>query len=84
MKFTEVRKWAKKRGFSVKKQEDDSINGASYYWTNIEDPNITGVSLSVSKLARDIFNLLSSNKWLDHQKTYAENNISNSTDSDDC
>lgn len=73
MKFTDIRKWAKERGFSVRKEEDDSINGASYYWANLENPNINGVSLSVSKLARDIFNHINSNKYVDHQIKYQEN-----------
>lgn len=80
MKFTDIRKWAKEQGFTVRKEEDDSINGASYYWTK-SDNSINGVSQSVSKLARDIFNILSNNRWLDHQKIYAENNsISDSSD----
>ena len=70
MKFTDVRKWAKEQGFSVRKEEDNSINGASYYWANLENPNINGVSLSVSKLARDIFNHINSNKYVDHQIKY--------------
>lgn len=70
MKFTDIRKWAKEQGFIVRKQEDDSINGASYYW-NKNDDSISGVSISVSKLARDIYNIISDNKWLDHQNTYA-------------
>lgn len=68
--ITEVKSWAKKWGYSIIKEKDDSINGASYYWCKDNDPSATGVSLSVSKVATDIFNHLTDNKWLDHQKEY--------------
>jgi hypothetical protein len=73
MIFTEIRKWAKQQGFDVIKEKDDSINGASYYWASQTDTSISGVSLSVSKLARDIFNTMTDNKWKEHQENYKEN-----------
>lgn len=72
-KITEIKSWAKTWGYSIIKEKDDSLNGASYYWCKNDDPNITGVSLSVSKVATDIFNNLTENKWLDHQKSYLDN-----------
>ena len=72
-KITEIKSWAKTWGYSIIKEKDDSLNGASYYWCKNDDPNITGVSFSVSKVATDIFNNLTENKWLDHQKTYLDN-----------
>lgn len=73
MIFAEIRKWAKEQGFSVKKEKDDSINGASYYWFNIENPNISGISISVSKLAKDLFNNITNNFYIEYQITYQEN-----------
>ena len=70
MNFTEIKKWSKEQGFQVLKEKDDSINGASYYWMKVSDPSVSGVSLSVSKLATAIFNQLSDNKWVDYQKEY--------------
>lgn len=70
MNFSETKKWAKEKGFQVVKEKDDSINGASYYWMKVGDPSVSGVSLSVSKLATAIFNQLSDNKWADYQKEY--------------
>lgn len=70
MNFSEIKKWSKEQGFQVLKEKDDSINGASYYWMKVSDPSVSGVSLSVSKLATAIFNQLSNNKWADHQKEY--------------
>lgn len=72
MLWTEIRKWAKSRGFDTVKEKDDSINGHSYYWMKSDDHSISGVSLSVSKLARDIYNAITENKWIDHQNEYIE------------
>lgn len=73
MLWSEVKKWAKERGYETLKEKDDSINGASYYWAKLDDPQASGVSLSVSKLARDIYNHITDNKWTEHQKVYQEN-----------
>jgi hypothetical protein len=78
MKFTDIRKWAKQQGFSVRKEEDDSINGASYYW-NKHDDSINGISISVSKLARDVYNIISYNKWVDYQNAYINRTGSNNS-----
>lgn len=72
MLWSEIKKWAKDRGFDVVKEKDDSINGASYYWAKSSDHQISGVSPSVSKLARDIYNTITDNKWIEHQKEHLE------------
>lgn len=69
-KITEVKRWAKDKGYSILKEKDDSINGASYYWMKNDNPEISGVELSVSKVAKAIFNNLTDNKWLEHQQNY--------------
>lgn len=70
MLWSEVKKWAKENGYEVIKEKDDSVNGASYYWADLSNTEISGVSLSVSKLARDIYNSITSNQWIDHQARY--------------
>ena len=72
MTITEIKSWAKTWGYTIIKEKDDSINGASYYWAKNDDPSATGVSLSVSKVARDIYNHMTDNKWVDHQNNYVE------------
>lgn len=72
-KITEIKSWAKKWGYTIIKEKDDSINGASYYWSKDSDPNATGVALSVSKVATAIFNHLTDDKWVEHQKEFQEN-----------
>ena len=73
MLWSEVRKWAKEQGYQTSKEKDDSINGNSYYWYKIDNPEIKGVSLSVSKLATDIYNAITDNRWCDYQKKHKEN-----------
>ena len=69
-KITEVKSWAKSKGYSIIKEKDDSVNGASYYWCKNDDPNVTGVALSVSKVAFAIYNHMTENKWLEYQNQY--------------
>lgn len=71
-KITEVKSWAKTWGYSIIKEKDDSVNGASYYWCKNDDANVTGVALSVSKVATAIYNHMTENKWVEHQKQYGE------------
>lgn len=70
----ETKTWAKKWGYTIIKEKDNSVNvnGASYYWAKDNDPSVTGVALSVSKVARAIFNDLTNNKWVDHQQKFEE------------
>lgn len=71
MTISEIKKWAKNKGYSVIK---DKENG-KYYWAKLDSnlPDASGVAVSVSKLATAIFNHITDNKWLDHQKNYREN-----------
>jgi hypothetical protein len=41
-----------------------------YSWELIENNTTNGISKSVSKLARDIFNHITDNKFVDHQQSY--------------
>lgn len=72
-KITEIKTWAKTWGYSIQKEKDDSINGASYYWMKNDDTNVSGVELSVSKVAKAIFNNITNNKFVEHQTNYQEN-----------
>lgn len=72
MKISDIKKWAKEQGYNIVKKEDDSINGATYYWNRIDDININGQSQSVSKVARDVYNHITNNKWIEHQQNHIE------------
>ena len=73
-KISEIKSWAKTWGYSIKKEKDDTINGASYYWMKDDDPSACGVALSVSKVAIAIFNHLTNNQWAEFQKEYQDSN----------
>lgn len=68
MTISEIKKWAKNLGYDTIKDKDDG----KYYWTKSgsNDINSSGVATSVSKLAKEIYNHYTDNKWLDHQKEY--------------
>ena len=65
MLWTEIKKWAKDHGYETLKEKEDEKT--LYYWAKLDDPQASGVSKSVSKLAWDIYNHITNNKWLDHQ-----------------
>jgi hypothetical protein len=70
MLWTEIRKWAKDRGYETLKEKENDIT--SYYWAKLDTPDASGISKSVSKLAFDIYNHMTDNKWLDYQKEYKQ------------
>jgi hypothetical protein len=72
MMISEVKKWAKTKGYEIIKEKDDSINGASYYWAKQDNILATGVALSVTKVATAIFNHLTEDKWVEHQIKFKE------------
>jgi hypothetical protein len=71
MLWSEIKKWAKDKGYETLKDKEDN----QYYWAKIDDPNnvqASGVASSVSKLAKAIYNHISENKWVEYQKEYKE------------
>lgn len=74
MLWTEVKKWAKTHGYEVLKDKgyEEKDEKVQYYWSKTDDPQASGVSPSVSKLARDIYNHITNNKWIDYQKEQKE------------
>ncbi len=71
MLWTEVRKWAKENGYeSFREKIKDSDNQYEYYWAKIDDPQCSGITVSVSKLAKAIYNEITSHKWVDYQESY--------------
>jgi hypothetical protein len=75
MLWSEVKKWAKEQGYETIKDKGDEKKGdaVQYYWSKIENPESSGVAKSVSKLAKSIFNDITSNKWVEHQENYLKN-----------
>lgn len=71
MLWTEIRKWAKERGYNTIKDKEDG----KYYWAKMDSdhPNDSGVATSVSKLATAIYNHITNNAWIDHQNQFIKN-----------
>lgn len=64
MTWKEIRSWAKNNGYDCKKLDE------GYSWQ--KDAN-TNYSKSVSTLAKDIFNHMTDNKFVEYQNWYKEN-----------
>jgi hypothetical protein len=75
MLWSEVKKWAKQQGYETIKDkgDEDKDDPVQYYWSKIENPECSGVAKSVSKLAKAVFNDITSNKWVEHQENYLAN-----------
>lgn len=71
MLWSEIKRWAKDKGYETLKDKDDN----QYYWAKLDsnDPNASGVAMSVSKLATSIFNHMTNDKFVEHQKLYKQN-----------
>jgi hypothetical protein len=69
MLWSEIKRWAKTHGYECIKDKEDN----KYYWANLDQPEKSGVSSSVSKLARDIYNSITDNAWIDHQEEFKNN-----------
>lgn len=71
MLWKEIKTWAKNHGYDTIKDKDDG----KYYWlkTGSDDIEDSGVANSVSKLATAIYNHMTNNQWISHQKEYKEN-----------
>ena len=74
MLWTTVRSWAKQHGYSSFREKiEGTENRYDYYWSKENDPSVTGLSSSVSKLATDIYNHITDNKFVDYQAAYELN-----------
>lgn len=63
MTWKEIKSWASDIGYECKKAQE------GYSWKHIES-NYCSTSKSVSKLARDVFNHMTENKWIEYQHSY--------------
>jgi hypothetical protein len=68
MVWKEIKTWATLKGYNAKRTSE------GYAWEKVSAPQHNGISKSVSKLATDIFNDMTGNKFLDYQRLYKENN----------
>lgn len=75
MLWSEIKKWAKEQGYETLKDKGDEKKGdpVQYYWSKLDNPQASGISKSVSKLARDIYNDITNGEWTRHQQEYQDN-----------
>ena len=73
MKWSEIKKWAKAKGYNVSRDKVDNTDEYTYEYTwTKDDESAGGLATSVKGLATDIFNNLIDNKHLAHQLQYKQ------------
>ena len=75
MKWSLIKSWAKDHGYTSFREKTDSIenpNKQDYYWGKTDDPAVTGYAISVSKLATDIYNHMTDDRFVEHQERYRQ------------
>lgn len=73
VKWSLIKSWAKEHGYKSSRKKTtnlDNPNEYDYYWNKESDPTISGTAVSVSKLARDIYNHMTDNRFVEHQRKY--------------
>ena len=73
MTITEIKRWAKEKGYTIVKQKSYQEDKSIYYWSSDSNPNVSGIAPSVSKVAVAVFNHLTDNKWVQYQEDYKQN-----------
>ena len=73
MLWSHTKSWAKENGYSsFREKVDGQDNQYDYYWSKDDDPVVSGLATSVSKLAIQIYNHLTNDQYLQYQKEYKE------------
>jgi hypothetical protein len=73
MKWSEIKKWAKSKGYNVSREKANNTDEYTYEYTwTKNDGSSGGLSISVKNLAMDIYNHMTANKYLSHQLKYQQ------------
>tara|TARA_B100001094_G_scaffold93771_1_gene89615 strand:- start:833 stop:1117 length:285 start_codon:yes stop_codon:yes gene_type:complete len=74
MKWSEIKKWAKTKGYNVSREKAENTDEYTYEYTwTKDDKSAGGLATSVKGLATDIFNNITNNRHLAHQLQYQQN-----------
>lgn len=74
MQWSHVKSWAKDNGYTAFREKvNNAENQYDYYWGKIDDPAVTGMTTSVSKLATTIFNHMTNDAHVEYQQKYRDN-----------
>ncbi|MAR21381.1 MAG: hypothetical protein CMD25_05310 [Flavobacteriales bacterium] len=89
MNWTNIKKWAKDKGYKVDREKSgDEVNPYNYEWTKKNEDHIGipaagltgGTTNSLSKMAMAIYNDITDNKHVEHQKRYAQEQLQKEID----
>lgn len=75
MQWSLIKSWAKDHGYTTFREKTDRLdnhNEYDYYWGKEDDPSATGIAISVSKLATEIYNHMTNYEFVEYQKEYQE------------
>lgn len=73
MQWSLIKSWAKEHGYtSFREKTKDTENQYDYYWGQADDPSVTGLATSVSKLATQIYNHMTINQHIEYQNKYKQ------------
>ena len=73
MKWSEIKKWAKDKGYNVSRDKVENTDEYTYEYTwTKDDESAGGLATSVKGLATDIFNHITDNKHLEYQLQYKQ------------
>lgn len=83
MNWTNIKRWAKDKGYKVDREKSDNVdNPYNYEWYLIDNPKRKGTINSLSKLAMDIYNDITDNKHIEHQRRYRQEQLQKEIDYD--
>ena len=83
MNWTNIKRWAKDKGYKVDREKSgNELNPYNYEWCLVDNPERKGTINSLSKLAMDIYNDITDNKHIEHQKRYRQEQIKKEIDYD--
>jgi hypothetical protein len=75
MLWKEVKTWATSHGYKVDRtQAKDKENSYNYTW---ESPSCSGSATSTFDLAKDIYNNITQDQHVEHQKNYQKDCVVN-------
>ena len=83
MNWTNIKRWAKDKGYKVDREKSgDEANPYNYEWKVLDDPTRHGTINSLSKMAMAIYNDITDNKHVEHQKRYKQEQLQKEVDYD--
>jgi|TARA_B100001094_G_scaffold276211_1_gene284276 hypothetical protein len=81
MNWTNIKKWAKDKGYKVDREKSGyEANPYNYQWKLLENPERNGTTNSLSKMAMNIYNDITDDKHLAHQERYKQEQIQKEID----